>query len=67
MKKIFFFLACLFFFGKTFCQLNAVEVYPSNWWIGMKMNRIQLMIRIGDKDKIIPKDKLVFNCSPVQI
>jgi hypothetical protein len=23
---------------------NSVEVYPSNWWVGMKMNKIQLMV-----------------------
>jgi glycosidase len=30
---------------------QSVEVYPSNWWVGMKMNKIQLMVHypnIGD-------------------
>lgn len=24
-------------------------IYPSNWWVGMKMNRVQLLIRSTDK------------------
>ncbi|HEX6914964.1 MAG TPA: glycoside hydrolase family 13 protein [Chitinophagaceae bacterium] len=24
--------------------VSAQEVYPANWWVGMKMNRIQLMV-----------------------
>jgi len=43
MKKIIFFLVCSFIIEQSFSQ-NSVEVYPSNWWVGMKMNKIQLMV-----------------------
>ncbi len=42
MKKSFVFVICLFLIVQSFSQ--NVEVYPSNWWVGMKMNKIQLMI-----------------------
>ena len=37
----------------TFCILNfsfsqTPEVYPSHWWIGMKWNKVQLMLRYPD-------------------
>ncbi|NDK55729.1 alpha-amylase family glycosyl hydrolase [Pontibacter fetidus] len=28
----------------------ATEVYPTNWWTGMKMNQIQLLIRSTDEE-----------------
>ncbi|HEV8269925.1 MAG TPA: glycoside hydrolase family 13 protein [Chitinophagaceae bacterium] len=43
MKKIIFFFVCSFIIEQSFSQ-NSVEVYPSNWWVGMKMNKIQLMV-----------------------
>jgi len=66
MKKIIFFIVCLFIIEQSFSQ-NTVEVYPSHWWVGMKMSKIQLMIRITDEGFIIPKNKLVFNCSSKDI
>src|SRR5688572_30105215 len=41
MKKLFV-IFFLFVLGKISAQ--NIEVYPSNWWIGMKMNKIQLMV-----------------------
>jgi neopullulanase len=43
MRKIIFFFVCSFIIEQSFSQ-NSVEVYPSNWWVGMKMNKIQLMV-----------------------
>src|ERR1700704_2732440 len=43
MKKIF---AILFLFVAL--QSNAIDfygVYPTNWWVGMKNNKLQLMLR----------------------
>lgn len=31
-------------FNFSFAQDN-VEVYPTNWWVGMKWNKVQLMVR----------------------
>ncbi|HMG67620.1 MAG TPA: cyclomaltodextrinase N-terminal domain-containing protein, partial [Chitinophagaceae bacterium] len=43
MKKYFFlFLISFFIFHFSFSQ--DVEVYPSNWWVGMKWNKVQLMV-----------------------
>lgn len=45
MKKIFFFfLYFTFILFKAFSQNEKVEVYPSHWWVGMKWNRVQLMV-----------------------
>src|SRR5205085_10121714 len=43
MKKLFFILT-IFFFISNFSFSQDVEVYPSNWWVGMKWNKVQLMI-----------------------
>ncbi len=45
MKKrlllVSYFLFLIFYF--SFAQSN-VEVYPTNWWVGMKWNKVQLMV-----------------------
>lgn len=43
MKKIFF-AFILSFFISIFSFSQDVEVYPSNWWVGMKWNKVQLML-----------------------
>jgi hypothetical protein len=43
MKKIILFFICSLIIEQSFSQ-NSVEVYPSNWWVGMKWNKVQLMI-----------------------
>ena len=39
---LFFLLFILLVSNKSFSQ--NVEVYPSNWWVGMKWNKVQLMM-----------------------
>jgi neopullulanase len=47
MKKIF--LAfCLTSFAFAAIAQKPIDVYPTNWFIGMKMNKVQLMVH-GDK------------------
>ena len=46
MKKIFLVFSFSFFIF-TFLFAQTVEVYPSNWWVGMKWNKVQLMVH-GD-------------------
>jgi glycosidase len=41
MKKI---LVIVFAFVCIGSFAQNIEVYPSNWWVGMKMNKIQLMV-----------------------
>src|ERR1051325_10354961 len=43
MKKIFVFFSLLLTFY-SFSQNEKVEIYPSNWWVGMKWNKVQLMV-----------------------
>jgi len=55
MKKIvFLLLVYLFFIVSLFSQ----DVYPSNWWVGMKNPNLQLMIHHKDIANIIPYYKL---------
>ena len=37
---------------------DPFEVYPSHWWVGMKLNRIQLMIHAKNATSMIPAFKL---------
>ena len=48
MKKVFIThtLICFTFF--SFAQQNNYNCYPTNWWVGMKWNHIQVMVH-GDK------------------
>jgi glycosidase len=49
MKKISFFLIFNFaFLTVLFSQTENVKCYPTNWWVGMKWNKIQIMVH-GDK------------------
>ncbi len=52
MKKVFIALAILFAAHTLSAQ---VQVYPTNWWAGMKMNKIQLMLysEAGDDIKTV--------------
>lgn len=46
---------------KLFAQ--DVSVYPTHWWVGMKTNKVQLILHSNNADKILAVDKLVFNSS----
>jgi glycosidase len=45
-------LSIAFSYGAS-AQTN---IYPTNWWVGMKMNKVQLLIR--SNDKALPRQKL---------
>ena len=57
MKK--FLLICLYSLLITpYSFSQNVEVYPSNWWVGMKWNKVQLMLHgddIGIYDRVSSK------------
>ena len=45
MKKFFF--ACFLSLLITHYAFSQnVEVYPSNWWVGMKWNKVQIHVHI---------------------
>ncbi len=49
MKKLTFFLIFNFsFLIVLFCQTENIKCYPTNWWTGMKWNKVQIMVH-GDK------------------
>lgn len=58
------------FFITTFIFLNIhaqIELYPQNWWVGMKWNEVQLMIRgsrIADKIPMIKMKPQGMELSP---
>jgi len=62
MKKIFLILYSSFFI-LNFSFSQNVEVYPSHWWVGMKWNKVQLMLRDNRPDFILAVDKLVVRSS----
>ncbi|HUM46798.1 MAG TPA: alpha-amylase family glycosyl hydrolase [Chitinophagales bacterium] len=45
---------CLIVTFTLFCMLSAnaqyAEVYPTNWWVNMKMNTVQLLLRSSSPD-----------------
>ncbi len=49
MKKSFLFLLLTFYFLLSIYSQNVnIKCYPTNWWVGMKWNKLQLMVH-GDK------------------
>ncbi|HSV12477.1 MAG TPA: alpha-amylase family glycosyl hydrolase, partial [Hanamia sp.] len=47
MKRILFFLLFIFCCANIFAQ-TAYNCYPTNWWTGMKWNKVQIMIHGND-------------------
>ncbi len=45
MKKI---ITALLFLTLTKISFADIHIYPTNWWVSMKMNKIQLLIRSDD-------------------
>ena len=57
MNKIVISFFSLFFIQCSFSQIEKVEVYPDHWWVGMKWNKIQLMVHsAGIKGSVINVD-----------
>ncbi|WP_462250880.1 glycoside hydrolase family 13 protein [Ferruginibacter sp.] len=66
MKKIIlsFFLFCI---SLSLIAQKQLEVYPGNWWAGMKMNKVQLIIHEKDRTVILAVAKLVVQSSSPDI
>jgi len=45
MKKNIFLLAILGFLFNAIVVAQEVNIYPSNWWVGMKWNKVQLLVQ----------------------
>ncbi len=63
LKKISFLLA---FWVLLNLSVYAVEIYPTNWWTGMKYNQIQLMIYAPDNSNF-SKEDVVINYPGVEL
>lgn len=48
MKKNIFVLLFIIFSGNIFGQNRPYNCYPTNWWTGMKWNKVQIMIHGND-------------------
>jgi glycosidase len=48
-----------------FTYAQSIEVYPTNWWVGMKWNKVQLLIRSNDSN--FYKNKISINYPGVSI
>lgn len=57
MKKIAMLLTFLFIAGYNFAQVNIDHVEPPFWWIGMKENKVQLMIHGANIGRVQPLTK----------
>lgn len=65
IKKIVFVVALSLLKLMTYSQ--QLEVYPANWWVGMKWNKVQLLIREANPKYILAVEKLVANSSSPDI
>lgn len=48
MKFRMLFLFVLLFGSALNCWSQNITIYPTNWWVGMKHNKVQLLIKGGD-------------------
>ena len=51
--------------ASTMSLAQYAQVYPTNWWVGMKWNKVQLLIK-GDKEGF-NKEKISINYPGVSI
>jgi glycosidase len=63
MKRVALFVFSLLAVKASLAQ-NSVKVYPTNWWVGMKHNKIQLIIHQEDSTQIFPDKLTVRSSSP---
>ena len=63
MKRITVLIFCLFSLKISFAQ-KGLNVYPTNWWVGMKHNKIQLIVHQQDSTQIFPDKLTVRSSSP---
>ena len=63
MKRITVFIFCLFILKISLAQ-KSLNVYPTHWWVGMKHNKIQLIVHQQDSTEIFPDKLTVRSSSP---
>src|SRR5678810_856862 len=48
MKNLLIILYSLFLAPCSLFSQQNIEIYPSNWWVGMKWNKVQLMLHANN-------------------
>ncbi|HQW82998.1 MAG TPA: alpha-amylase family glycosyl hydrolase [Ferruginibacter sp.] len=57
MKKVFLIVFCIYLSSvNVFAQTDSYNCYPTNWWVGMKWNKLQIMVH-GENGKHVWTDK----------
>ena len=67
MKKFWVILSSLFLVPCSLFAQQNVEVFPSNWWVGMKWNKVQLIVYTPDITGDIPNRKVICNYPGIKI
>ena len=67
MKKFWVILSSLFLVPCSLFAQQSVEVYPSNWWVGMKWNKVQVIVYTPDMTGDIPNRKVICNYPGIKI
>ena len=67
MKKFWVILSSLFLVPCSLFAQQNVEVYPSNWWVGMKWNKVQVIVYTPDMTGDIPNRKVICNYPGIKI
>jgi neopullulanase len=63
MKKITVFFLSLLTLQTLYAQ-STIQIYPTNWWVGMKNNKIQLIVHQEDSTQVFPDKLTVRSSSP---
>ncbi len=66
-KKLFTNIILLFFVVFSYTQQPTAQVYPTNWWVGMKMNKVQLLLRASEGFIFPDKYSLQINYTGIKI
>ena len=68
MKKKLAALLVLIFACTIICNAQYADVYPTNWWVGMKYNKVQLLVHAkeGENDDL-SKEKVSINYPGITI
>ena len=65
MKKNLLTLFLLVAFNSLRLHAQQTDIYPTNWWVGMKMNHVQLLIR--SENKVLSSQKIEINYPGIKV
>ena len=65
--KVFFLLLCSVLFSFTLYSQSTAKCYPTNWWAGMKWNKVQLMLHADSSFSFTDKFTISINYPGIKI